>query len=296
MKICSQKQLLNFAITLAAIMLCAISFNVFLLPTKITSGFSGLTVVANHIWGIKPSLLLLILDVIVLLFSFITLGIKQTSRSIVGSIIYPIFVEIASYITPYIDLGSTEPIVMAICGAVVSGFGFGIIYKLGYNTGGSDVLTQIMGKYLKKPIGECVLAVNIFIVSTALFVFGFQTALYSIITIILMSYVIDKVMIGISKSKSFYIITECETAVKDFLISNLSHGVTVIPGRGGYTGNVVKLIMCIVPTREYVRVKEGILEIDEHALILVNDTYEVVGNKWGEIIGFNKTKKCKKDL
>lgn len=294
MKICSQKQLLNFAITLSAIMLCSVSFNLFLLPTKITSGFSGLTVVANHIWGIKPSVLLLILDIIVLGVSFVTLGVKQTSKSIVGSILYPIFVELSSYITPYIDLGSTEPIVMAICGAVVSGFGFGIIYKLGYNTGGSDVLTQIMGKYLKKPIGFCVLAVNIFIVSSALFVFGFQTALYSIITIILMSYIIDKVMIGISESKSFYVITEEETKVKNYLISNLSHGVTIIPARGGYTGNVIKLIMCIVPTREYIKVKEGILEIDKNALILVSDTYEVLGNKWGDSLDLIRLKNVKK--
>ena len=97
-----------------------------------------------------------------------------------------------------------------------------------------------------------------------------------------MSYVIDKVMIGISKSKSFYIITENETDVKKFLISKLSHGVTVIQARGGYTGNIVKLIMCIVPTKEYYKVKEEILNIDKNALILVSDTYEVLGNKWGD--------------
>ena len=66
---------------------------------------------------------------------------------------------------------------------------------------------------------------------------------------------------------------------KKFLISKLSHGVTVIQARGGYTGNIVKLIMCIVPTKEYYKVKEEILNIDKNALILVSDTYEVLGNK-----------------
>ena len=70
-----------------------------------------------------------------------------------------------------------------------------------------------------------------------------------------------------------------ETEVKKFLISKLNHGVTVMDARGGYTGNVVKMIMCVVPTKEYMVVKQGILEIDENALIMVSDVYEVVGNK-----------------
>lgn len=278
-KICSERQLFNIAILFLATLICAISFNLFLLPTKIVSGFSGLSIIINNFTGVRPSIILLVLDAIVLLISLITLGKRQTSKSIVGSLLYPVFVEFASYVTPYINLGNTEPVVMALCGAIVSGFGFGVIYKLGFNTGGSDVLTQIMSKFLKKPVGSCVLAVNCGILTAALFSYGFQTVLYSIMTIALMSYVIDKVMIGISKSKSFYVITDKKDAVKEYLTGQLSHGVTLIPAVGGYTGKEIELIMCIVPTKEYVKVKEGILELDNKALILVSDTYEVLGSK-----------------
>lgn len=264
---------------LVAITICAFSFNLFLLPTKVISGFSGISIIINSITDIKPSIIIMVLYVIILVISYILMGFEQTKNSIIGSILYPIFVELTSYITPYINIGETEPIVMAICGSAICGFGYGIIYKLGYNTGGSDVLTHILSKYLKKPIGTCMVIVNTIIIAATLFVFDLQTAIYSIIAILIMSYVIDKVMIGISKSKSFYIITENETDVKKFLISKLSHGVTVIQARGGYTGNMVKLIMCIVPTKEYFKVKEEILNIDKNALILVSDTYEVLGNK-----------------
>lgn len=264
---------------LVAITICAFSFNLFLLPTKVVSGFSGISIIINSITDIKPSIIIMVLYVIILVISYILMGFEQTKNSIIGSILYPIFVELTSYITPYINIGETEPIVMAICGSAICGFGYGIIYKLGYNTGGSDVLTHILSKYLKKPIGTCMVIVNTIITAATLFVFDLQTAIYSIIAILIMSYVIDKVMIGISKSKSFYIITENETDVKKFLISKLSHGVTVIQARGGYTGNIVKLIMCIVPTKEYYKVKEEILNIDKNALILVSDTYEVLGNK-----------------
>ena len=63
------------------------------------------------------------------------------------------------------------------------------------------------------------------------------------------------------------------------MLSKLSHGVTVLDGHGGYTGNVLKIIMCVVPTGEYVTVKEGVLELDPQAVILVSDVYEVIGSK-----------------
>lgn len=273
------KRLLNIFTLLFGIILCALSFNIFLLPTKVISGFSGIAIIINSIIDIKPSIIIMVLYIIILIISYILMGKEQTKNSIIGSILYPIFVELTSYITTYINVGETEPIVMAICGSILSGFGYGLVYKLGYNTGGSDVLTHILSKYLKKPVGNCMVIVNVIIISITIFVFDLQTAIYSIIAILITSYVVDKVMIGISKSKSFYIITENETDVKKFLISRLSHGVTVIQARGGYTGNVVKLIMCIVPTKEYYKVKEEILNIDNNALILINDTYEVLGNK-----------------
>ena len=89
----------------------------------------------------------------------------------------------------------------------------------------------------------------------------------------------DKVILGISESKCFYIITTHETEVKKYILNNLSHGVTVLDARGGYTGNVTKVIMCIVPTKEYFLAKEGIHAIDPDAFFLVTDAYEVSGEK-----------------
>ena len=86
-------------------------------------------------------------------------------------------------------------------------------------------------------------------------------------------------MIGISQSKNFKIITSNETEVKKFLLRELSHGVTILDAHGGYTGNVLKVIMCVVPTRQYVTVKEGVLDIDPQAVIMVSDVYEVIGSK-----------------
>ena len=206
-------------------------------------------------------------------FSFIFLGRKSTARSIIGSILYPFLVEVTSYVIPAVNLNNMEPIVLVVCGGVLSGLGSGLVYRVNYSTGGSDVLNQIISKLTKRPISFSMMITSAIIIILGYLTFGIESVVYII------SILVDKVMIGISESKSFYIITEYETEVKKFLLGNLKHGVTIIDARGGYTGNVIKMIMCVVPTKEYINIKENILNIDKKALILVSDTYEVLGNK-----------------
>ena len=271
--------LVDFAVLLIGCTLSALSFNLFLFPNNIAVGFSGLSVIANSLFGIRPSLFLLISYIIVLIFSFAVLGIETTKKAVIASILYPLLVEATSYLTVYIDVNNIEKVVLVFCGGLLSGFGSGLAYKVGYSTGGSDIISLLLNKLFKRPMGTCNIITNTIIISLGFLVFGLPTVIYSVIVVYLMSIVIDKVMIGISQSKTFEGTTKNETEVKRFLLSKLSHGVTILDGRGGYTGNVIKVIMCVVPTREYFAVKQGILNIDPKALIMVSDVYEVIGNK-----------------
>ena len=101
--------------------------------------------------------------------------------------------------------------------------------------------------------------------------------MYSIISLYIISVMSDKVILGVSQSKAFYIITNHESEVKKFITTSLKHGVTVLDGRGGFTGNNQKVIMCTIPTKQYFLVKEGIHEIDPEAFFIVTDAYEVSG-------------------
>lgn len=271
--------LFDFAIYLVGATIYSLVFNLFLLPNNIVVGFSGLSVIVNDLWGIKPFIFLLISYIALGILCLIFLGFGTTKRAFVGALIYPFLVEATSYLVPYINLGNIEKIVEVMCGAIIGGFGSGLIYKVNYSTGGTDMINSIVSKYFKKPIGTCHIIANFVIIGLGFLTFGLSTVIYSIIVVCVMSLIIDKIMIGISQSKTFQIITSNETDVKKFLLSKLSHGVTVLDGHGGYTGNVLKIIMCVVPTGEYVTVKEGVLELDSQAVILVSDVYEVIGSK-----------------
>ena len=123
-----RNELFDLAMLLLGATLSAAAFNLFLLPNNIVVGFSGLSVIANSLWGIKPSLFIAMGYVVIIIFSYIFLGKKFTTRSIVGSIVYPFLVEATSYIVG--DFSNIEPIVLVLCGGILSGVGSGLVYKV----------------------------------------------------------------------------------------------------------------------------------------------------------------------
>ena len=259
------------------VFIAAVSYNLFLLPSSIVYGVGGLGVMLNKLFGFNPSLVILIGSVLLLILSFILLGYDKTKNSIIGSILYPIFVYFTTWIVDYVNLSGADAIVIVIFGAVLSGFGLGLIFKSGFTTGGTDILNQIVSKYFKMSLGTSMFFTDGIIILASVFVFGWTKVMYSIISLYIISVMSDKVILGVSQPKAFYIITNHESEVKKFITTSLKHGVTVLDGRGGFTGNNQKVIMCTIPTKQYFLVKEGIHEIDPEAFFIVTDAYEVSG-------------------
>ena len=276
-QIYSKTRLIRYSQFIIGLLLVSVAFNAFILPNDIVYGVSGIGVILNKTLNISPSLVILIGGIALLILSFIVLGKEKTKNSIVGSLLYPVFVELTSWIVKYIDLGSTETVVVVLFGAVISGVGFGLIFKSGFTTGGTDILNQIVSEKAKVSIGKSMIFTDGVIIVSSLFVFGWQKFIYSIINMYIISVMTDKVILGISISKTFYIITEKEDEVKKFILDYLSHGITVLEARGGYTNSKQKVIMCTIPTKEYFKAKEGIHAIDKEAFFIVTDAYEVYG-------------------
>lgn len=286
-KIYQNSRLSRYLNFILGLLLIALSYNIFVMPTKIVYGMGGIGVGLKHLYNIDPSITILIGSIITLLLSFLLLGKEKSMHSIVGTFMYPLFVKLTEWVPQYIDLGNLEVVVIVVFGALITGIGLGLVFKSGFTTGGTDILNQIFSKYGKMGMGKSMLLTDGVIILGSFFVFGFEVFIYSVISLAIISFITDKVIIGVSNSKAFYIITEHETMVKKFLNYKLGHGITVLDGRGGYTGNNQKVIMCIVPTKDYFIVKEGIKRIDPEAFFLVTDAYEVSGGSRGGKNGFN---------
>lgn len=262
---------------LLGVLIVAIAYNLFLLPAKVVYGVGGLGIIFNSLFKIDPSLVILVSSVILLFLSLILLGKEETKKTVIGSLLYPVFVKLTSSVGQIVDLSNTDPLLIVLFGAVISGFGLGLIFKAGFTTGGTDILNQIVSKYFKMSMGNSMFFTDGIIILSSVFVFGWTKIMYSIISLYIISIMTDKVILGISNSKAFYIITNHEEEVKKFVLKHLSHGVTILDAKGGFTGQNQKVIMCIIPTKEYFIAKEGIHEIDSNAFFVVTDAYEVSG-------------------
>ena len=266
----------RFILFIFGLLLMAVSYNVFSRRCNLIYGVSGIGLMINHKFGIDASLVILAGNLLLLFLSLATLGKEKTANTLLGSLLFPALVKLTEPIG-IIDLGELENMLVAVCGAILNGIGLGLVFKAGYTSGGTDILNQIVSKYGKISIGKAMYFTDLVLIFFAVYVFDFSTFIYSVINMYIISLITDKVILGISNSKAFYIITEHETEVKKFITQNLSHGVTVLEARGGYTGNMEKVIMCIIPTKEYFLFKEGIEMIDKDAFFIVTDAYETSG-------------------
>ena len=269
------KELIEFII---GCFLVALAFNLFMSPNNLVAGgISGLSLVLKYFFGLNPSMIIYIANVFLIILSFSFWGKEKTKASILGSILFPTFVSLTEHLSTYISFKESEMILIAIFGGVLQGLGAGLIFRAGYSTGGTDILNMIVSKIFKISLGNSMFFTDGTIIVIGAFVFGFNHLMYSLIILYLISTLTDKVVLGISDSKAFYIITSKEKEVKDFVINELKHGVTEFNAKGGYNSENQTVLMSVVPTREYYKLKEGIHNIDKDAFFVAMDSYEVKG-------------------
>lgn len=260
--------------------LIAVSYNLFLAPNNIVAGgVGGFAIIINYLTGIENFIVILIADALLLILSYFLLGKKKTKATILGSILFPLFVSLTSDIGRIIEIDTNQLLLISVFGGVVYGFGAGMIYKAGFTTGGTDIINQIISKYLKISMGNSMLYCDGTIVLLTAFVFGPTHFMYSIIVLYVISFMSDRVILGVSDSKAFYIVTQEESKIKEYIIKYLNHGVTVFNAKGGYAKENQTVLVCVLPTKDYYKLKEGIHEIDPNSFFVVTDAYEVFGGE-----------------
>lgn len=265
---------------LLGITILALSFNIFILPNNfVYGGVSGISIITKKLFGLDPSLVVFVLSILLLIISYFVLGKEKTAASVLGSFLFPIAIKLTSNIKIFLDFNSSQLLLSAIFGGITAGLGAGLIYKAGFTSGGTDIIEQILSKYCKISMGRAIILCDGLILLSGTFIFGINNFMYALIVLYLIGMLSDRVLLGISDSKAFYIVTASDKEVKDFILTNLSHGVTIFEARGGYENKKQRVLFCVIPTKEYFRLKEGIAEIDPQAFFVVTDAYEVYGGE-----------------
>jgi len=258
-------------------LIVAVAFNLFFLQYNIVCfGVSGISIVFNK-FGVNPSTFIIVANLLLLLISYFFLGADNVKNQIVGALIYPIFIDLTDGLVNIIKFENLEMIVIAVIGGVLAGIGYGLIYKSGYSTGGTDVIGHLVCKYSKVSMGNAMMFVNFGIIVIGKLVFSWETVMYALVVAYLISVATDKILLGISNSKAFYIVVDkkLDDKVNEFLVSLPGVGSTIIDASGGYSNDNQTLILAVAPTKMYFIIKEGLKEIDKNIFYLVCDSYEV---------------------
>lgn len=269
----------RFLITVIGAFVLAVNYNLFLLHNDLViGGTSGLAIIVHEYTGLEPATFLLVVNISFIILSFIFLGPRNTGLTIVGSLLYPLFVSLTSDMCEYLatKIVLDDFILVVLVSGCLFGTANGFIYKTGFTTGGSDIIIQILNKYLKIPTGVASFIFNICVIISGGMIFGVSKALYAVIIILINSYLIDKIMLGISDSKMFYIYTKKPEEIKDFLTA-MKNGYTIMRTDGGYTNKTNNIIMTVIATKDYYMFKNVIEKIDPQAFFIINDCYEVYG-------------------
>lgn len=276
----SRNLFLRLIITIIGAFLLAINYNLFLEPNNLViGGLSGLAVLFKKMFSWNATIFIYVATALLIVIGLFLLEKKDIFKGMFVSLLYPFFITftlpLCNIIGKYLEFKDT--VLVALVSSILFGFANGIIYKAGFNTGGSDVLMKIINKYGKIPEGRATFIMNIIIVIAGGFVFNINNVAYSAIILYLSSIIIDKMLIGVSTTKLFYIKTTKIDEIKQFIIKELKTGVTVINVEGGYSSKKGKMLMCVVDNKDYYLFKESVLEIDPKAFFIIDDCYEVTG-------------------
>lgn len=258
----------------------ALSYNIFIAPNDLVpGGVGGIAIILNHVLGIHNFISIFIINFLLIIISYFALEKEKTRASVLGTILFPTFVALTEHINIWLNIDTSHMLLSAIFGGILYGFGAGLVFKAGFTTGGTDILNQIISKYVKISLGKSMLFSDGLIVLSSVLVFGINKLMYSIIVLYIISLISDRVVLGISDSKAFYIITDRDDEVRNYVLKYLNHGVTIFKAKGGYKKTNENVLMTVLPTKDYYRLKEGIKEIDKDAFFIVTDTYEVFGGE-----------------
>lgn len=261
-------------------LLISLAYNIFIAPNDLVpGGVGGIAIIINSVFGISTSTFIIIADILLLVVSFFLLEREKTRASILGSILFPVFIKLTENVNLWLKIDTSDLLLSTLFGGIIFGFGLGLVLKAGFTNGGTDILNQINSKYFKISMGKSMLFTDGTIVVSSAFFFGITHMMYSILLLYIISLISDKVVLGISDSKAFFIITNKDAEVKAYILKNLGHGITVFKAKGGYKRRDENVIMAVLPTRDYYKLREGIKEIDKDAFFIITDTYEVFGGE-----------------
>ena len=270
----SMKEIFSYVMLMVGAMIAAFSIEEFLVPcTILDGGIVGISIMINNLTRFPLGVLTLVLNLPFLIAGMRKLGKIFIAKSAVAMVTFSGSLEIFASL-----MVMTEDYLLAVCfGGVFLGIGVGLVIRSGGCLDGTETVAIFLNRRFNFAVGQTVLFINIVIYTTAGFLFGFDRAMYSLLTYFITSKVIDFVETGVEQAKSAMIITNEGRRIADEIYKKMGRTVTILEGEGLISGKKV-VLYCVLNRLEIYQVKHLIEEIDASAFITISDVSEIIGN------------------
>ncbi len=254
----------------------ALSVNYFVLPYDILSGgVAGIALILNSLFGLNTVLVIDALVIITFIMGWFFLGKEFSIKTVLSSIVYPLFITVLSQFPYAIE---ADPILMAVIGGAIGGVGLSIVLKENASTGGMDVPSIIIHNYTHIPLSHIMFIMDGIVVLMGLISYSAAQVMLGILYIYVCNAVIDKMIVPKANSAvSLLIISNHQDEICDYIHNELERGTTIIPAKGGYTSDVKEVIMTVISKGQYHKLEQEIDRIDKYAFVVISDAKEIKG-------------------
>lgn len=271
-------ELYHGLIILISALLYALAVRWFFMTDNIAfGGVTGISIIINALFGF-PSVgtLILILNVPLFILGWRLVGRTFLVRSLYAMVLTSVFIDLLG---AHFTFPSMDPLLSCIYGGLLLGLSIGMVFRQGASTGGIDVAARLLKlKFSYLPMGQLMLILDLIVISVSAIVFRqLNSALYGLLALYISSLVMDGVLYGANKAKIAYIISNEPEKITKAITRDLSRGVTVLQGKGAYSGADKQVLLCAFKRHQIMTLKRTVKETDPDAFLIVSEAYEVLG-------------------
>ncbi|MDZ4654926.1 MAG: YitT family protein [Coriobacteriia bacterium] len=280
----------DYLLITAGVVITAWGFNAFLIPNKIAAGgVSGLATVLFYVIRdatdgavqLPIGVQMLAMNAVLLAIAIKVRGWHYGAKTIYGTVALSVAIDLLAPFTPH--LAAHDLLLAVLYGGAVTGIGMGLVFKARGNTGGTDIVAQLLTNSVNLSIGQLMLLTDAVVIVCAAFAFGPDLALYGAVAVFINGSVIDVVQQGLTVDKAAYVISAESQRIADAILNGLGRGATGLAGRGLYSGEEREVVFTVVSRKELDALKAIVHAVDPSAFLIISDVHEALGEGFKEI-------------
>lgn len=268
------KYLKEYLIITVGCFFYAVSINYFFISNHLAEGgVAGICLILFYLFKLPVGIMYFVINIPLLIMGWKLVGRDFLFKTLYGTSCLSFLITL----TETWKGPSNDIMLGSIYGGVLIGIGLGLIFMVNGSTGGTDVVARILNRYFDIPLGRTMLTLDVVILGIAAIFFGKEIVMYTLISMTIVSKAIDYFQDGYTKAKGITIISSKSEEIKERIMNETGRGTTIIKGEGGFTGNEIDLLFCVVSKFEVTKVKTIVKETDSFAFLTISDVSEVLG-------------------